>query len=414
MLRRLDPSQIPAVANPVVDQETMSVVTTIIEAIRNRGESALREYAEKFDRLPQDAPLVMDAAQLKRVLDALPKDERALLERTAERIATFAHAQRASIGDVTMPVLGGTAGQEVVPVQRAGCYAPGGRFPLPSSVLMTAITARAAGVRDVWVASPNPSVHTIAAASVAGANALLCAGGAQAIAAFAYGAGAIPRVDVIAGPGNRFVTAAKKIVSGDVGIDMLAGPSELVVIADESADPSMIAADLLAQAEHDPDALPVLITTCVSLADDVNMALAEQLKTLSTADTASSALKRGFCVIVKSMEEAVEVSDRIAPEHLELLCRNADDVRKRVTHYGALFVGSGSAEVFGDYGIGPNHTLPTGGGSRFAGGLSVFHFLRIRTWLHVDGHADASMVRDAAELARLEGLEAHARSAEKR
>jgi phosphoribosyl-ATP pyrophosphohydrolase/phosphoribosyl-AMP cyclohydrolase/histidinol dehydrogenase len=280
---------------------------------------------------------------------------------------------------------------------------------------MTAVTARAAGVGEVWVASPRPAQITLAAAAVAGADGLLAVGGAHAIAALAYGIGGPPTCDVVVGPGNRWVTAAKKVVAGDVGIDMLAGPSELVVLADASADPEVVAADLLAQAEHDPEALPVLVTTDAALADAVDHALRSQLEDLPTRDIAVAALGNGFAVVAGTLEEALAVCDRLAPEHLQVLTRDAEEVARRLAHYGGLFIGGASAEVFGDYGIGPNHTLPTGGVARFKGGLSVFDFLRIRTWLRMDHGADAAAAaRDAAALARLEGLEAHARAAERR
>ena len=280
---------------------------------------------------------------------------------------------------------------------------------------MTAVTARAAGVTEVWVASPRPSDVTLAAADVAGADAILAVGGAHAIAALAYGAGPVPACDVVVGPGNRWVTAAKKLVAGQVGIDMLAGPSELVVLADDTADAATVAADLLAQAEHDPDALPELVTTSSCLADAVEAELGRQLATLPTRDTAAVALENGFAVVAEDLDSAIDVCDRLAPEHLQVVTEDSGQVGRRLSHWGGLFLGELSAEVFGDYGAGPNHTLPTGGVARFKGGLSVFDFVRMRTWLEIDdAEAAASLSRDAAELARLEGLEAHARAAEKR
>lgn len=312
--------------------------------------------------------------------------------------------------DVEIP--GGRAGHTVEPVECAGCYAPGGRFPLPSSVLMTVATAKAAGVARVWVASPRPTVVTAAAAAIAGADGLLAVGGAQAVAALAYGVG-VPACDCVVGPGNRWVTAAKRIVSGDVRIDMLAGPSELVVLADGTADAGMVAADLLAQAEHDDDAVPILVTTDAGIVDRVEVELAAQLATLPTAGTARRALENGMAVVVGSAEEGAAVCNRIAPEHLELIGPEAEAMRGNLRHYGALFIGASSAEVFGDYGAGPNHVLPTGGTARFSGGLSVLDFLRVRTWMRID-RAAAALVRDSAALARIEGLEAHARAAERR
>jgi phosphoribosyl-ATP pyrophosphohydrolase/phosphoribosyl-AMP cyclohydrolase/histidinol dehydrogenase len=279
---------------------------------------------------------------------------------------------------------------------------------------MTAITAREAGVPTVWVASPRPTNATLAAASLAGADGFLAAGGAQAIAALAFGTGPVPACDVVVGPGNRWVTAAKQIVSGHVAIDMLAGPSELVVLCDETADPEWVAADLLAQAEHDPDALPVVVTT----ADDaflarLDAAIERQLEDLPTAGTARPALGNGFAVVCPDLETAIVVCDRLAPEHLEVMTLDADSVGSRLRHYGALFLGSRSAEVFGDYGAGPNHVLPTGGTARSIGGLSVLTFLRTRTWLRMDDTPAAeAVIDDAMALARIEGLEGHARAAE--
>jgi phosphoribosyl-ATP pyrophosphohydrolase/phosphoribosyl-AMP cyclohydrolase/histidinol dehydrogenase len=279
---------------------------------------------------------------------------------------------------------------------------------------MTAVTARTAGVESVWVASPRPGDVTLAAAALAGADSLLAAGGAQAIAALAFGAGPVPACDAVVGPGNRWVTAAKQLVAGRVAIDMLAGPSELVVLADASADPEVVAADLLAQAEHDPDAFAALVTTESSLASDVESALGRQLSTLPTAETARAALEHAICVIVPSLSEGARICDRLAPEHLEVQVAAPLKLAEELHHYGALFLGSGSAEVLGDYGAGPNHVLPTGGTARHSGGLSVLTFLRVRTWMRTEAGPFLPLLRDATDLARLEGLEAHARAAEAR
>jgi phosphoribosyl-ATP pyrophosphohydrolase/phosphoribosyl-AMP cyclohydrolase/histidinol dehydrogenase len=282
---------------------------------------------------------------------------------------------------------------------------------------MTAVTARAAGVETVWVASPRPAPVTLAAAWVAGADAVLAVGGAQAIAALAYGAGVVPRCDVVVGPGNRWVTAGKQLVAGQVGIDMLAGPSELVVLADASADARLVAADLLAQAEHDPDAVPALVTTDAALGERVAAEVQRQLAALPEPNraTAAAACGNGFIAIAKDLDEAVAACDRLAPEHLEVMVAEPWAVAPRLMHHGALFVGAGAAEVLGDYGAGPNHVLPTGGTARHVGGLSVLTFLRVRTWLELtDADAARGLADDSAQLARLEGLEAHARAAEAR
>ncbi|MBL8783435.1 MAG: histidinol dehydrogenase [Deltaproteobacteria bacterium] len=415
LLARLTPDALPERGSGAVDDATIAAARLIVDDVRARGEEALRAHAERLGDVVAGAPLVIDRAGLEAAWQALPEADRELLARTTARIRTFAEAQRASLRDAVIHVPGGQAGHTVCPLAKAGCYAPGGRFPLPSSVLMTVVTARAAGVEEVWVASPRPAPITLAAAHVAGADGLLAVGGAQAVAALAYGAGVVPACDIVVGPGNRWVTAAKKIVSGDVAIDMLAGPSELVVLADGTADADIIAADLLAQAEHDPDAVPILVTTDATLADRVDAALASQLETLSTAATARAALTNGAAVVAPDLDAAILAVNRLAPEHLEVMIADPWSVAARLQHYGGLFLGTNAAEVLGDYGAGPNHVLPTGRTARYTGGLSVMDFLRVRTWLEVtDRQAARELVLDAAALARHEGLEAHARAAEKR
>jgi phosphoribosyl-ATP pyrophosphohydrolase/phosphoribosyl-AMP cyclohydrolase/histidinol dehydrogenase len=414
-LRRMQVEQLPTTRRDPIDGDTLSSAAGIVRKIRTGGETELRRLAEAFGDLEAGQPLVIERPELVRIRDRTESEIIDLLERTADRIDAFAEAQHRSLVELKTPIPGGIAGHTVTPVHRAGCYAPGGRYPLPSSVLMTAVTARVAGVSEVWVASPKPAPVTLAAAAVAGADAVLAVGGAHAVAALAFGAGPVPACDVVVGPGNRWVTAAKKLISGEVGIDGLAGPSELVIVADDAADATMVASDLLAQAEHDPDALPVLVTTSPELADAVDRAVERQLADLPTRDTAAAALANGFTVVVEDLTEAVKVCDRLAPEHLQVLTRNPDDLASRFAHWGALFIGPASAEVFGDYGAGPNHTLPTGGVARFKGGLSVLDFLRVRTWLRMEPGDEADeMAHDAAALARLEGLEAHARAAEHR
>jgi phosphoribosyl-ATP pyrophosphohydrolase/phosphoribosyl-AMP cyclohydrolase/histidinol dehydrogenase len=308
----------------------------------------------------------------------------------------------------------------------AGCYAPGGRYPLPSSVLMTAVTARAAGCKTVVLASPKPAPITLAAAHIAGVDTFLCVGGAQAIATMAYGLDAttvdgqtvkVPACDVICGPGNQWVTAAKSIVNGKCGIDMLAGPSEVLVICDDSADAKIVAADLIAQAEHDVVARAILLSTSSEIIDKVDKEVKEQVNALPEPNrsTAMEALKQSFAVKCDSIEQCVSISDDIAPEHLEIQTTDSQQVANMCGNYGGLFIGMNAAEVLGDYGAGPNHTLPTGGTGRYTGGLSVFNFLRIRTWMRVDSASESQgMVSDSVVMARLEGLEGHARAAEAR
>ena len=289
---------------------------------------------------------------------------------------------------------------------------------MPSSVIMTAVTARAAGCKTVILASPRPALITLAAAHIAGADKFLCVGGAQAIACMAYGMGEeIPSCDVIVGPGNKWVTAAKSIVSGHCGIDMLAGPSEVLVICDETANAEVVAADLIAQAEHDVVARAILVSTSQETIDAVDKHVTIQLACLPEPNqsTAREAMAQSFAVLCESMEQCIKISDDIAPEHLEIQTQDAMNVALACSNYGGLFVGEHAAEVLGDYGAGPNHTLPTGGTGRYTGGLSVFNFLRIRTWMRIDDkEASQDMVRDSIVMARLEGLEGHARAAEGR
>lgn len=415
LLEIITTRDLPSLRRDPVDAKTLAAAAAIVERVREEGDAGLRVFAEQFGDIEAGAPMILERAALDAALERIASEDREMLERTADRIREFANAQRASLADMTMQIPGGEAGHTVAPVDVAGCYAPGGRFPLPSSVLMTAITARAAGCPDVFLASPKPTDITLAAAAIADADAMLVVGGAQAIAAMAYGTESVPACDAIVGPGNRWVTAAKQLVAGIVRIDMLAGPSELVVLADEEADATTVAADLLAQAEHDPDALPILVTPSPSLIESVERELAAQLEMLPTRETAEAAMRNGYAVLVDSLGEGASVCNLLAPEHLEVLTRNANSLSSNLRHYGGLFIGEGAAEVLGDYGAGPNHTLPTGGTARSFAGLSVFNFLRVRTWMRIDALEEAQvLVRDAISLAKHEGLEAHARSASRR
>ena len=398
-----------------VPAEALAAAAEIVEAVRRDGEPAVRRHAERFGELQPNKAIVTERPALEQALRSLNRADRERLERVAGRIRAFAEAQRACLREFAVLVPGGEAGHMVAPVERAGCYAPGGRYALPSSVLMTAVTARAAGVREVWVASPRPTPLVLAAAAVAHANGFLRIGGAHAVAALAYGAGPVPACDVVVGPGNHYVTAAKRIVAGDVGIDLLAGPSELIVFADASADPALVAADLLAQAEHDPCALPVLVSASPSLSAQVELEIRQQLSDLPGADVARAALANGGVITVDTIDDGVTVCDAIAQEHLQLHLADAPTVAPRLAHYGALFIGAAAGEVLADYGIGPNHVLPTGGTARRTGGLSVLTFLRVRTWVRItDASAAREVMEDAAWFGRAEGLEAHARAAEQR
>jgi len=414
-LRILTPDEVQKVENDPVDPVAREQAKAIIDDIKANGVEALKATAVRLGDIEEAKKdeFVLTPAQLKEAFDALPADQQALLQRTHDRIKHFADAQMASLQPMETDIPDGRAGHKVDPVNVAGCYAPGGRYPLPSSVLMTAVTARAAGVPQVVVASPRPQPITLGAAHVAGADLFLAVGGAQSIAAMAFGVG-VPACDIIVGPGNKWVTAAKSLVAGTCGIDMLAGPSEVLVIADETADPDTIAADLLAQAEHDVEARGLLVSPSDAVIAATNARLRARLAELPTAPTAREAIKKGFAVKVADLEEAVRVSDVVGPEHLEIQTADSQAVADRCRSYGGLFVGRRSAEALGDYGAGPNHVLPTGGTAKYTGGLSVFTFLRVRTWMRIDtdGPGARRLAEDSAALARLEGLEGHARSAE--
>ena len=396
-----------------ISDNDLKSVQEILNDCQQNGESALRKYAEKFGDLQEGQKLFLGQEELERAYHQLEPRSQEVLQRTKGRIQSFSQAQLGTLQALSAEVDGGLAGHSIEPIEIVGCYAPGGRYPLPSSVLMTAVPARVAGVERVVVASPRPSEVTLAAAHVAEADSFLVCGGAQAIAALAFGIGQVPKCDFICGPGNKWVTAAKKLLFGKVGIDMLAGPSELAIIADNSSDPSIIAADLLAQAEHDADALVALIALDEEIIDAVNRELSQQLETLSTKDTALESLKNSVSIFAKNNQEAIEIANSLASEHLQVMTQNPNQLVPQLKHYGALFIGTKTAEVFGDYGAGPNHVLPTGSNARFSAGLSVFSFLRIRSWLQLDHLENATnFISDVSHLARLEGLEAHARAAE--
>lgn len=414
-LRVVGPDEVQSLQLDPVDPVARDQAAAIIAEVRQKGAAGLIEVAHRLRDIESlNAQIYFSREDLRKAFDTLDAATQQVLHNTAERIRAFAVQQRSSIVDMTTTIPGGRAGHTIAPVDTAGCYAPGGRYPLPSSVLMTAITARAAGVKTVYVASPRPALATLAAAYVADADGLLAVGGAQAIAAMAYGIAPLASCDVIVGPGNKWVTAAKSLVSGICAIDMLAGPSEVLVIADATSDADVIAADLLAQAEHDTEARPILVSTSAAKITEVNECLARRLVTLPTAETAREAVAKGFAVLCEdNLDRAIAISDLIGPEHLEVHTVDAEVVAKRCNHYGAVFIGKGSAEVLGDYGAGPNHVLPTCGTARYTGGLSVFTFLRIRTWMQLDNMVEAqALVKDCVALARVEGLEGHARSAE--
>lgn len=396
--------------------ERESVVRGIIEDVRRRGDEALLEYTAKFDHA-RLTTLEVSQTRVKKACQNVDPEVISALKLAADRIAVFHKAQRKAIrSKVTLPGLS----QLIRPLERVGVYVPGGTASYPSTALMTAIPARVAGVKEIILVTPPQadgkiSPLTLAAAGIAGVDRVFAVGGAQAIAALAFGTESIPRVDKICGPGNIFVTLAKKLVYGVVGIDGLAGPSEVLIIADDSADPAACAADLLAQAEHDSMASAVLVTTSRALADRVKREIVKQLKDLPRKETAAKSLaSQGIIVVVSGMDEAIEMANLYAPEHLCLMTDNADAYVTRLTNAGCIITGKKATVVIGDYVAGPSHVLPTGGTARFSSPLNVMDFLKLTNVINVDEMNLKKLGRAAEILARAEGLEAHARSMHKR
>ena len=402
-----------------LDDAVLDGAGAILDRVRSGGRAAVLELRAELDGIDATTPLVVDRDELHQALDTVDKDSRKRLVRMADRIRSFAEQQRRALGDeLTVERPGYRCGHEWQAVDRAGCYAPGGRHPLPSSILMTALAARAAGVGHVEVACPRDDRWVRAAAAAADADRLWVVGGAQAIGVLAYGLDGDDSdtggADVVVGPGNRWVTAAKWLVSRDVGIDALAGPSEVAVVSDAQANPAAIAAELIAQAEHGDDAGIVWITIGEDTIDGTRAELQRQLDDLGTASTARLSLAAGATLVADSRDHAVEIVNRVATEHLQLQLSDAASFRGRIRHAGGIFEGATTPVALGDYGAGPNHTLPTAGAARHRAGLSVLDFLRPRTWLAVDDAAAATeLYEDTAWLARIEGLEGHARAAER-
>ena len=399
-------------------REEQEKVAAILERVRLEGDPALMELTERFDGVRPD-PLRIPEARLAQAWQETSAPLRQALELAHQRIETFHRQQVPADLAVTGPH-GETLGRRWRPVERAGLYVPGGRAAYPSTVLMNAVPARVAGVERIVMVTPpgpggEPDRAVLAAAHLAGVREVYRVGGAQAIAALAHGTATIPKVDVISGPGNLWVTLAKKAVYGLVGIDSLAGPSEVLVIADHTAVPEQVAADLLAQAEHDPLAAAILITTSAALASAVPAALEGQLRHHPRAAIVRRALNDwGLIVLCDNLTEAAALSDRFAPEHLELLVEDPELLAERIRHAGAIFLGPHSPEAVGDYLAGPNHTLPTCGTARFAGALCVETFLRHTSLIHFNRQALEATGAAVVALAESEGLHSHAESVRRR
>ena len=391
-------------------------VRQIIDEVRNRGDAAVIDYTLKFDGIKLTS-LEIGKQQIASAYQGVDKGLVSALKLAAEQISSFHLAQRDNIWGKAIKQ---NRGQIVRPLERVGVYVPGGTACYPSTVLMTAIPARVAGVGEIILATPPGSggkvpAATLVAADIAGVDRVFSVGGAQAIAALAFGTESIPRVDKICGPGNIFVTLAKKLVYGVVDIDGLQGPSEVLIIADETANPRYCAADLLAQAEHDPLATAVLITTSRRLANEVNREVEQQLGSLPRQAIATESWQnRGIIAVVSAMDEAIELANLYAPEHLCLMVEKADSYLDKLSNAGCIVAGNRSTVVLGDYVAGPSHVLPTGGTARFSSPLNVGDFIKLVNLVNVDEASLKRLGPAASTIARVEGLEAHARAIEKR
>lgn len=394
--------------------EREQVVRQIIDEVHNRGDAALFDYTLKLDGVKLTS-LEVDKKQITSAYREVDSELIAALKLAARRIRSFHLGQKRRVWRMATP-----GSVQIRALERVGVYAPGGTASYPSTVLMTAVPARVAGVREVILATPpkaNGSIPppTLVAADIAGVDRIFSVGGAQAIAALAFGTESIPRVDKVCGPGNIYITLAKKLLYGVVGIDSLAGPSEVLIIADETANPGYCAADLLAQAEHDPLASAILITTSKRLAEEVNQEVERQLKGLRRQAIAAESIKnRGLIAVVASVNEAIELANLYAPEHLYLMVRGAENYVKRVANAGCISIGEKATVALGDYVFGPSHVLPTGATARFGSPLNILDFVKLTNLVKVDKASLPKLGKAAATIARAEGLEAHARAIEKR
>ncbi|HET6284988.1 MAG TPA: histidinol dehydrogenase [Polyangia bacterium] len=391
-----------------VPQEIEDSARQIIKLVRARGDRAIRELTEQFESRRLDA-LELPRADCKRLAAQVAAPVRGALDRAAARIRTFHERERISSFEIDEG--GIRVGSRVSPLARVGLYVPGGTARYPSTVLMTAIPARVAGVGEIVMTTPGPSPETMAAAEIAGVDRVFVIGGAQAVAALAYGTETVPRVDKIVGPGNAYVAAAKRLVFGDVGIDSIAGPTEVVIVADDSVDPQWIAADLLAQAEHDALAVPILIALGAEVAARVEAEVTRQLAKLPRRAIAEQALAgQGAIIIVSTVAEAAEVMNLLAPEHGQLAVRGAREIAHTITSAGALFLGPHTPEPVGDYMAGPSHVLPTGGSSRFASPLGVADFIKRTSIIEYGAEALRAQADDIERLTEVEGLAGHGRA----
>lgn len=399
--------------------EVGEVVEEALSAVREGGDEALRELSLRYDGFARE-DFFLSEEEVRAAFGSVDPSTVEAISVSIERVRRFHEAQMSLFRSVELSMGDGSVlGFDFVPVRRVGVYVPGGRHPLPSSAVMGVVPAVVAGVEEVLVFSPprGGTVHpaVVVASVMAGARRICCLGGVQAMGAMAFGTESIPRVDLVVGPGNVYVAEAKRRLFGVVGVDLVAGPSEVMVIADKTAPPRFVAADLLAQCEHDPDARAVLVSLDEGLALEVMGLVDEALRSLPSGDVARASWERwGAVVLADDLEEAVELAEEVAPEHLELMVEDPLSLKGRLRSYGSLFLGPFSAESFGDYASGTNHVLPTGGSARFGEGLWVGTFLRFRSWQSLSRDSAAHLCGVVSRLARLEGLPGHALAAEVR
>ena len=404
----------------VSDASVNQRVLDIIQAVRERGDAALVEFTQRFDGLEvaSMADLILPRERLELALERISSEQRQALEVAAQRVRSYHEKQKQDSWTYT-EADGTVLGQKITPLDRAGLYVPGGKASYPSSVLMNAIPAKVAGVPEVVMVVPTPRGEinelVLAAACIAGVDRVFTIGGAQAVAALAYGTESVPPVDKIVGPGNIYVATAKRHVFGKVGIDMIAGPSEILVVCDGQTDPDWIAMDLFSQAEHDEDAQSILVSPDAAFLDKVADSIQRLLPTLERAEIARTSIEgRGALIQVADMAQAIDVANRIAPEHLELSVENPDQYLPQIRHAGAIFMGRYTAEALGDYCAGPNHVLPTSGTARFSSPLGVYDFQKRSSIINCSAEGASMLGKVASVLARGESLTAHARSAEYR
>ena len=404
----------------VSDEAVTTTVREIIDAVKQRGDAAVVEYTNRFDRMQAAgmADLVLDESRLGAALESIPVEQRHALEVAAERLRSYHQHQKMESWSYT-EADGTLLGQQVTPLDRVGLYVPGGKATYPSSVLMNAIPAHVAGVEDIIMVVPTPDGEVnelvLAAACIAGVTRVFTIGGAQAVAALAHGTETIPQVDKIVGPGNIYVATAKSMVFGRVGIDMIAGPSEILVVCDGNTDPDWIAMDLFSQAEHDEDAQSILVSPDGAFLDKVQASIDKLVVEMERQDIIRTSLSaRGALIEVKDMAQAVEVANYIAPEHLELSVKDPQAMARQIRHAGAIFMGRYTAEALGDYCAGPNHVLPTSRTARFSSPLGVYDFQKRSSLIMCSAEGASELGKVASVLARGESLTAHARSAEYR